>query len=448
MKTIVYLLGVILIWGCVNGSKSDTKTQNMPAKDTTTTQQSSVDTAIYRFKYNGKTYYYLMLVSEYNDIIAVGITDTNKNVIIPIKYDYVVYPGQTYAGYAEVCKDEKFGLYSFPEGKQIFPAEYDAFYPVYDRNIKFYYKKNGKYGYVAEGDYKNPAYEVSPFENKTAANWNFSTKQYYHISQEQACCMSFSMFPSFFPVDETMLSDDWVEPGPNRAVVKYIGSTSNNNYFYEITLYDSLYLWKRYKKFFAINKKFYESFDVYSELLIRLYNDSINLDDCLKYFTLKIINDTLFRIKNYNDGKGNFDYNYYKITDSGFVKIKTHRKFPFTKYEKLDSSYFYGYFVIGDTVLPITEAPAYVVSFHLSMEDLDIMRNEIYADYGYKFKTKKWKTYFSKIPWYKPLYDDVNDKLSDLEQYNIQVILKERNKIKDDEQKYLHPVVLPYLSAN
>jgi hypothetical protein len=55
---------------------------------------------------------------------------------------------------------------------------------------------------------------------------------------------------------------------------------------------------------------------------------------------------------------------------------------------------------------------------------LDIMRNEIFADHGYIFKTQKWKDYFADKPWYIPRYDDVNDKLSVIEKINIQTILE------------------------
>ncbi len=436
MKNVFFLLVVLLIYACSNKPKSDSGDKNTKKKHTLTSQQNTTDSVVYHFTYNGKTYDYVYLSSD--NMKKTGISDTKGNVIIPLKYDYVVYPGQTYYGYVEVCRNKKFGLYSFPEGKEIFPTEYDAFYPVYDKNIKFYYKKDGKYGYIAKGNYKNSAYEHSPFENKTAANWNFETNEYNILSYtEEPCCQSFCVFPSFFTIDNSILSDDWVETGPSSANIKYIGSTANKNYFYEISLNVDYY-----KMFFAINKNFNKTFKVGSPLLLRLA-----LNDYFKYLTLKIINDTLFRIKDYMDSEYVYVYNYYKIDDTGYKKIKTYRKFPFTKYEKLDSSYFYGYFIKGDTVTDLG-APAYIVSYHLSMEDLDIMKNEIFAYYGYKFKTEKWKNYFSKTHWYKPLYNNIDDKLSALEKYNIQVILKEQDKIKKNKKKYLHTDILEYLSFN
>lgn len=60
----------------------------------------------------------------------------------------------------------------------------------------------------------------------------------------------------------------------------------------------------------------------------------------------------------------------------------------------------------------------------LSKSELDIMRNEIFADHGYIFKTKKWKDYFSQQEWYEPRYEDVTDKITIIEKINIEKILE------------------------
>lgn len=57
-------------------------------------------------------------------------------------------------------------------------------------------------------------------------------------------------------------------------------------------------------------------------------------------------------------------------------------------------------------------------------EQLDIMRNEIFASYGYQFKTLAWQKYFSSKPWYKPLFEDVTERISVIEHVNISKILE------------------------
>lgn len=61
----------------------------------------------------------------------------------------------------------------------------------------------------------------------------------------------------------------------------------------------------------------------------------------------------------------------------------------------------------------------------LSKKDLEIMRNMIYAKYGYKFKRNDLTDYFSKYSWYTPANSDaaaVYKNMSDIEKYNIEFI--------------------------
>ncbi len=58
----------------------------------------------------------------------------------------------------------------------------------------------------------------------------------------------------------------------------------------------------------------------------------------------------------------------------------------------------------------------------LSKSDLRIMRNEIFARYGYIFRTTQMKNYFEKQSWYKPAHADVTNRLTELEKQNIQLI--------------------------
>lgn len=61
-------------------------------------------------------------------------------------------------------------------------------------------------------------------------------------------------------------------------------------------------------------------------------------------------------------------------------------------------------------------------------KELRIMRNEIFARHGYIFKTAEMKAYFESQNWYSGFYDNVNDKLTDIEKLNIQLIKKYENE--------------------
>ena len=58
-----------------------------------------------------------------------------------------------------------------------------------------------------------------------------------------------------------------------------------------------------------------------------------------------------------------------------------------------------------------------------SKEDLKIMRNEIFARYGYIFKKGgDMDTYFKSQEWYTPQTKNVNEYLTDIEKHNIKFI--------------------------
>lgn len=62
-----------------------------------------------------------------------------------------------------------------------------------------------------------------------------------------------------------------------------------------------------------------------------------------------------------------------------------------------------------------------------SKKELEIMRNSIYARYGYKFKRKDLLNYFSQYSWYSPTTSDMGviyDMMNDNEKYNVDFIKK------------------------
>lgn len=59
---------------------------------------------------------------------------------------------------------------------------------------------------------------------------------------------------------------------------------------------------------------------------------------------------------------------------------------------------------------------------NLTIDDLAIMRNEIFASKGYIFKTNRLKSYFTEQEWYEPQFDNVDNNLSNIEKENIKLI--------------------------
>ena len=69
-----------------------------------------------------------------------------------------------------------------------------------------------------------------------------------------------------------------------------------------------------------------------------------------------------------------------------------------------------------------------------SLWELKIMRNEIFARHGYKFKSEEMKSYFDKQKWYEPKYNNVNSKLTYTESSNIKLIKEYEDNLKKTEK--------------
>jgi hypothetical protein len=68
---------------------------------------------------------------------------------------------------------------------------------------------------------------------------------------------------------------------------------------------------------------------------------------------------------------------------------------------------------------------------HIPPKELRIIRNEIFARYGYKFKDPGLQMYFGKQDWYRPLFDNVEEYLTPVEKENVKFII-EKEKTNSD----------------
>lgn len=64
----------------------------------------------------------------------------------------------------------------------------------------------------------------------------------------------------------------------------------------------------------------------------------------------------------------------------------------------------------------------------MDSKELRIKRNEIFAQYGYKFSSEDLSAYFSSKDWYEPKYDNVDSFLTQLDKENIKILLAEEAK--------------------
>ena len=57
-----------------------------------------------------------------------------------------------------------------------------------------------------------------------------------------------------------------------------------------------------------------------------------------------------------------------------------------------------------------------------SCKAYDIMRNSIFARYGYRFKSESWKAHFASVPWYQPRNDFSDLWLSETATQNVNAL--------------------------
>ncbi|HYE13558.1 MAG TPA: YARHG domain-containing protein [Pyrinomonadaceae bacterium] len=68
----------------------------------------------------------------------------------------------------------------------------------------------------------------------------------------------------------------------------------------------------------------------------------------------------------------------------------------------------------------------------LSLHELRLLRNEIYARRGRQFKTEWLSQYFWSQPWYQPREDASEPELSPVEKKNVETIVAYERRVKDD----------------
>ena len=73
----------------------------------------------------------------------------------------------------------------------------------------------------------------------------------------------------------------------------------------------------------------------------------------------------------------------------------------------------------------------------LSLGELELMRNEIYARHGWIFRRPDLRNYFESQPWYRPRSDNafysnrqVEAELSPIERRNLQIIVSRENALR------------------
>ena len=74
---------------------------------------------------------------------------------------------------------------------------------------------------------------------------------------------------------------------------------------------------------------------------------------------------------------------------------------------------------------------------NLNKNDLRILRNAIYAKYGYIFRSIDLNEYFIKFSWYKSEYINVDNRLTEIDKNNIFLIQRVENNYPENSNEFI-----------
>ncbi len=409
----------------------------------------------------------LYYVSTKQDILAspkIGLIDKSFKVLLPQEYDFIYNPDEISKGLIVIQLGDKFGLFDYNNNKILNP-EFDYILPngqnsiglAIKGNTKYLIEKNltiktvpesGNYDIVEliSNNYSIPNGEIKSvyFTYDKVEHWQDIKDTKYIF------CPNYLQQFDIFPRILSFYKDD-VGYENLKLILKEIFNFDNGVAGILVlidkdeTIGSTIGLFKSEEYFLATittdNK-------ILNSKRIHLAYEGNKGGMYGLYYNTVLLNENIIQVRYQRDNpeykiySSMTDYKFFKIDEKGIInELSSQRKFSFTKYKIIDSTYFEGKYEshLGNSEIK-NEAwweAYYEITHHLSINDLDVMRNEIFADYGYKFKSKKWQVYFRKYPNYSPKYDNVDHLLNENDKENIKYILEYKKKMLENETKYL-----------
>lgn len=410
-----------------------------------------------------------------------GIVDENNDTILPPDYHKLYTPNGTAEGYIEIEKDGKRGLVNY-HTKQLIPATFDGIYPSGADGVVATGKRGNQYfNLLANGSEQLITDKAQyPSYLSLLKNLVFDLNDYYPLCEVYAFGQTPSKQVAYFYrtgiiappsyLIETGFVKEWVrnvaiEGGYSLTMLKESRSTiaqsKTTQWGFSVFIADLYNYGMGTRNYFADQRKVVATIDSNNNVIntAEALNIWVAGGDKSHIFPPKpsqFIGDSLIEIPyvsylfdSPNEAQpydGMSSYKYVAIKRSGNIEpLENNRIFPFTKYIYITETYFKGSYLYvreerDEEMIkwPDNDDIWYYIADHLTANDLDLMYNEILADYGYKFKDAKWDAYFRQQPWYTPRFDNVDNQLKPWEIANLKLIKAMRDKIAKNPQNYIH----------
>ena len=468
----------------------------LKAFETSKQLKSKYDSVIWFGHLDNKTYFYVVkgkwdidknlfdkyVYSKYTDRYKnitidpykMGLVGPDLKEIIPAEYDLIHNISGTFPGLIEVEEGDKKGFYNLA-GKNIIPVKYDEIFPIEDDENLAVLKDGDNYFYLKKDTSisERADLKVNDFFSKIATNkgsMNIKPEKFPAITEYNSRELDGALYiPPSYLVDLSMIDKIQNVKNPLRKDVEDVVHVD-----YQIDFTDkqeepenwfqaAFYSLKDH--FIGGRGEFYNSKNlvIIDKRKNRVFSHEIRTDytedgsdaefeGICNISEVKAINDSLFEVKAgasmYNDLydstktiTGGIYYHYLMVKNNKLIELPDKRTFGFTKYVKMDESYLNGCYNLLIGAGRYNEGQKKDID-HLTPEILRYMKNEIYADYRYEFKDKRWKEVFQNIEY---TYDKeshkllegnmtVDDSLTAIDKYNINWI---NQKLKSTQEKSL-----------
>lgn len=443
----------------------------LAAFKTANSLKTKYDSVVWFAHVDQKTFYYVVKgkwnmerdINRYKDSIIepykMGLVSPELKEIIPPEYDLIHNISGTFPGLVEVEKDNKKGFYDL-DGKIVVPVSYNQVLPVTDggnlavlRNgTDYFYLKADMTvsdkvdlkisdlipkikGLAGSFDlYKNALNIVTEYNSKTEHGAIYIAPSYLVDLNIIVKSMEFKNPLRKVDYEETHLNykvayvttakpaENWLEASFYSIRDYFLGGRSE--------FYDK-------KNIVIVDKK---NNRMFTQDLSSDYSREEAWGDALTgtcdVNSIKIVNDSLYEVKAgatfyselYDSTKaitGGPYYHYFSVKNNKLSELPNDRFFGFTKYVKMDDSYLNACYTMLIGSGRFDHQQKKTIN-QITPEMLRMIKNEIFADYAYKFKDKRWEDIFTMMESYsrktidnKPYNVSVDDSLTVIDKYNI-----------------------------
>lgn len=411
--------------------------------------------------------------------VKFGLVNEALEEVLPVSYDKVYNPDGTAQGFIEIENDGKRGLFGY-QNKVLIPCAYDLIFPTDLNDAIAIGKYSGGYNFLHEDGHttaltsKTDIPRYSELGKKLKFDYldnDIVTIHKSYLEQrddEPEFSSGIKFLPSYLQVlgfiPESMsisIGEEDFRVTDAKGKVVEVEEVGNGVSAMITSFYEEGIDARGYQSEKSHLVTVDEDNNVFSTVeLADQYPNSESFACGKDEFKYRFLRDNLLETiaVKYSGGDASHQtiglYHYYEIKANGTVEeLKSDRGYACTQFVEMTEDHFK--ICWTDYVEPKnpdswgeTEGDGnLMVGSHLTIEDLDIMRNEIYASYGYRFKGEKWQQFFGKQNWYQARFDDVEDKLTAIDKHNIDLILKVKKKMEESPEDYPQPQRTWYVAA-